>query len=295
MASESDPRTRRAVVIAFGLQKGGANKTSVATNVADGLARLGARVLVIDVDSNYGATNALLGGEDAQRPGAFELMLGRGKPEAVIVKSDEAVLPTGVDFVPADRRLEKLARELEKRRIPEHRALDKAVAALRSSYDYILLDTGPSASPGTKAAYCVADWFVIVAQAQPLCEVPIMNTLSDLREAQHGPNPGLKLAGIVLSNVNERTVVQREFLRPIRERFKSEDEAEPKFAVISAGTCVPRSQGARQTVLQFAPRSKVAAQYRDLARRLHRQIQRGSMKTKSVRGEEHEERHVQAV
>lgn len=279
-------------VIGFGLQKGGANKTTVATNVAHALARLGNRVLLIDVDANYGATNALLGPDfhEEDHPGAFELMTGKGDPSRLVLRGGEngIRLPDGVDFISADRRLETLPRILWEREIAEHRVLP--LKQLREiGYDYILLDTGPSVSPGTKSAYCEADWFVIVSEAQPLCEVPITNTLTDLRQAQRGPNPNLKLAGIVLSSVAERTVVQREFLQPIRERFQSSGEREPGFAIISAATVVQRAQAEQRTVLEFAPRSKVARQFENLAARLHARIQ------SQLEEERHERRYAQAV
>jgi chromosome partitioning protein len=130
-------------------RKGGVGKSSVATHLAAALAIRGARVLVIDMDSQASTTAMLLDEVDDEAPTTTELLLGQARLADIIRPSTRA----GVDIAPACSELTraqfaiagKTGRETILRR------------ALRDvDYDIVLIDTAPELQLATMNALVAA-------------------------------------------------------------------------------------------------------------------------------------------
>jgi cellulose biosynthesis protein BcsQ len=66
--------------------------------------------------------------------------------------------------------------------------------ALRARFDYILLDTAPSATPATIAAYRSADWMLLTTLPEPLSVEGLEEAIEDVADAQQHMNPNLRRA-----------------------------------------------------------------------------------------------------
>lgn len=130
-------------------RKGGVGKSSVTTHLAAGLAIRGARVLVIDMDSQASTTSMLLDQLDDDAPTTTELLLGQAKLENIIQTSTRE----RVDVAPACGELTraqfaiagKTGRETIVRR------------AIRDvDYDIVLIDTAPELQLATLNALVAA-------------------------------------------------------------------------------------------------------------------------------------------
>jgi chromosome partitioning protein len=130
-------------------RKGGVGKSSVATHLAAALSIRGARVLVIDMDSQASSTAMLLDALDDEAPTTTQLLLGQARLEGIIQASTRA----GVDIAPACGELTraqfaiagKTGRETILRR------------ALRDvDYDIVLIDTAPELQLATLNALVAA-------------------------------------------------------------------------------------------------------------------------------------------
>src|SRR4029453_9383836 len=136
-------------IIAVANRKGGVGKSSVTTHLAAALGIRGARVLVVDMDSQASTTSMLLEHLDDDAPTTTQLLLGQAKLESII----QASTREGVDVAPAWGELTraqfaiagKTGRETILRR------------ALRDvDYDLAVIDTAPELQLATLNALVAA-------------------------------------------------------------------------------------------------------------------------------------------
>ena len=147
------------------------------------------------------------------------------------------------------------------------RILIKPLSSLRGKYDYIFLDTAPNATAPTIASYIAADWFCISVIPETFALNGMRECLKDIRRARQPElNPGLTLLGIVVSGLDQRVTLARQYTAEIHESFKVEGSPSRMFdTTISRAAAVPRVQKLGKTLFQTDSTHKVAKQYMSLA------------------------------
>lgn len=260
-------------VVAFGNQKGGVTKTSTVVNLAAALSERNKRVLIWDLDVNCGSTRLCGLPQGLNVFGTYEVMVGEESPEDVIIRPgdlDTVNLPENVNLIAASTKLEGIEAELAAKHGPfatSHNALKKPIASLDGQYDYIFLDTSPSMTPPTKAAYMAARYFVLTAVPERLAIEGLVNAIQYIKHARESGNPYLRLMGVVMNQVPGRpTRLSRTLLEEVDRHFGVGDEFMRRFeASISASTIVPSVQQQGLSLFDAAPDHKVTQQYRELA------------------------------
>lgn len=121
--------------IAFLNQKGGVGKSTSSQSVSVGLARLGKKVLAVDVDPQGNFTKGL-GAYHPEKPSIYEILKGEVTPENAIIQKE------GVDIIPADLRLS----QFEYLELPGKEFLLKNRFSDFdfTKYDYVVFDCAPS-------------------------------------------------------------------------------------------------------------------------------------------------------
>jgi chromosome partitioning protein len=272
---------KETIVITVGMQKGGVAKTTNTLHLAVALALSGRRCLVWDVDVNHGATKRLNIPPEAFASTIHVLTGDIEVEEAILAWDDDAVdveLPENLDFIAASRDLERLDQELSRANkfYNPNDVLKPHIAKLRalSKYDYILIDTGPSAHTTTRAAYLVADYFILSLIPEKAAVDAIPDALQDIKDAtQSGLNPHLHLLGVILSCMDRRVALARRYEEFIAERFRAANAEPMKFkTTIGRAAAIGRAAVHGKTVLEAEPSHAVARQFLDLALEVEERI-----------------------
>lgn len=264
-------------VIAVGNQKGGVGKTTNTVHLAAALGERGKRCLIWDLDMNHGAT-LHLGVPPEAFDGTFMVLTEERAPDEVIITEDEpdVELPQNVHLIPSSRELERVEAVLAARDrfYDPRRILVAPLASLRGKYDYIFLDTAPNATAPTIASYVGADWFIISVIPESFALNGMRECLKDIRRARQPElNPSLSLLGIIVSGLDQRITLSRQYTAEINESFKVEGSPSRMFqTTISRAAAVPRVQKMGKTLFQTDPGHKVAKQYMSLAGEVEERI-----------------------
>lgn len=279
MNTESNTTNRRAQIIAVGNQKGGVGKTTNTVHIAAALGERGRKCLIIDLDPNDTATRHF-GIEGEAFLGSYELLTGDEAPGDLAMNETEAEFefPKGVSLIPSRRKLENVDEVLPEKHGKFFSPRDILLEPLQTvinKYDYILLDTAPNSKVPTKAAYLVADWFLLTAMPEPFAVTGLTDALHDIQDAQKKLNPGLKLLGVIIAGVDRRTSLSNSLTEYVQTAFSTPDGESAKFrTIISRSTVIPSAQKAGKTVFQTNPDHVVAQQYRALATEIEDRLEK---------------------
>jgi chromosome partitioning protein len=242
-------------VFALAMQKGGVGKTTTTLNLGVGLARRGARVLLIDLDPQANLTEGLGVDPRAFEYSSYELLLNPRRGAAFATLSTRS----GVDLVPATVALAGAEQELagtKGRELLLRRALPNA----HKQYDYILIDSPPSLGLFTLNALIAADAVIVPLQAH-VYALRSMPQLEAVIALAHRVHERLAIGGIVCTFVDRRTNLSQVVEQQIRARYgKLVFET-----VIPISTRLAEAPAAGEPISSYAPASPGALAYAGLA------------------------------
>jgi chromosome partitioning protein len=202
-----------ATVYAIANQKGGVGKTTTAVNLAACIAEAGYEALLIDMDAQANATVGLGIPKDSE-PSIYDVLAG----EATMA---EAIRPTGIEhlsLVPASPDLAGASVELPRIEGSELR-LREAIAPVRDTYTFTILDCPPSLGPLTVNALVASDRVIVPVQAEYFALEGLAGLLDTLGLIQRELNPRLTIAGMLLTMHDGRTRLAQDVEREVREHF----------------------------------------------------------------------------
>lgn len=249
-----------ASVIAFANQKGGVAKTTTVHSLGDALSELGRSVLLVDLDPQACLTYAMGVVADELDNTLHDVFAGRTTASAVLIENDgwPHLLPSSIDLAGAEvHLLTKTGREF---------VLAKALRPLLDSYDYILVDCGPSLGILTINGLTAADWVAVPFQCDTLSHRGVGQLLETVSDVRSFTNENLAVLGGIATMFDSRTRLAREVLASVHEEhgLKVFDPPIPK-SVRAA-----EAPGKGRSVLRHAKSSKPAMAYRELAKSIEK-------------------------
>ncbi|MBL8286643.1 MAG: ParA family protein [Rubrivivax sp.] len=195
-------------------QKGGVGKTTTTVNLAAGLAQVGQRVLVIDLDPQGNATMGSGIDKRALPASVYDVLL----ESAGIVEARQRSAKGGYDIVGANRELAGAEVELVNQERRERR-LKRALLPVRDQYDFVLVDCPPSLSLLTLNGLVAAHGVIVPMQ----CEYFALEGLSDLvntiKQVHANLNPDLQLIGLLRVMFDPRITLQQQVSDQLKAHF----------------------------------------------------------------------------
>jgi chromosome partitioning protein len=237
-------------ILALANQKGGVGKTTTAINLAAGLAELGMRVLLVDIDPQGNSSTGLGIRPDARKKTSYDLIVDGTDLQDVVIETglpNVMIIPANADLSSAD--------------------LDIVSSERRSyllhayGFDYILIDCPPALSLLTINALVACNSVLVPLQCEFFALEGLSQLMLTIRDVRRSANPDLRIEGVVLTMHDKRN----------RLTAQVEADARANMGDLVMRTTIPRNVRISEApsyalpVLTYDPSSKGAEAYRALA------------------------------
>ena len=198
-----------AKIIAISNQKGGVGKTTSSISIGSGLANLGKRVLLCDLDPQANLTSGL--GVKSPEFTIHGAMLGEYEIKPYQVNDRLAFLASSS----AISSFEKLKGD----EINREFILKETLASCMDKFDYIILDCPPNLGLITVNAFVAAHSVYTPLEAQLYSTDGLIKVIDMVNKVNKRLNPELALKGIFFTRFDRRKILKRETLESIKESY----------------------------------------------------------------------------
>jgi chromosome partitioning protein len=241
-------------------QKGGVGKTTSTINMAAYLARLGQKVLVVDLDPQANATSCLGVDKLSVQGGTYEALLGEPNIFPYVLLNERlqlSLLPSSQSLAGAEVELvDELARESR---------LRKAILSIADRYDYVLVDCPPSLGLLTVNGLMAAVNGVIVpVQCEYLALEGLGQLTQTIEKVRSALFPELVVRGVVLTMFDNRTNLSTDVVAEVNRHFPDQVFK----SVIPRSVRLAEAPSYGLPISEYAPTSVGALAYEALAKEL---------------------------
>ena len=200
-------------------QKGGVGKTTTTVNLAAGLAKVGQRVLMIDLDPQGNATMGSGVDKRQLKLTVYDVLLESASIAEARTQSDK--LKEGgcsYDILGANRELAGAEVELVEVERREKR-LKLAIAAVDQEYDFVLIDCPPSLSMLTLNGLCCAHGVIVPMQCEYFALEGLTDLVNTIKQVKANLNDDLQIIGLLRVMFDPRITLQQQVSDQLKAHF----------------------------------------------------------------------------
>ena len=200
-------------------QKGGVGKTTTTVNLAAGLAKVGQRVLMVDLDPQGNATMG--SGVDKRKLEltVYDVLLESASIAEARVQSDK--LKSGgwsYDILGANRELAGAEVELVNEERRETR-LRQAIEPVAAQYDFVLIDSPPSLSILTLNGLCCAHGVIVPMQCEYFALEGLTDLVNTIKQVKANLNDKLQIICLLRVMFDPRITLQQQVSEQLKSHF----------------------------------------------------------------------------
>ncbi|MEY8349081.1 sporulation initiation inhibitor protein Soj [Bacillus cereus] len=243
-------------IIAIANQKGGVGKTTTSVNLGAGLAQVGKKVLLIDIDAQGNATTGVGIEKSELDQCIYNVLVEDAEVQGVIQKTATEnldVLPATIQLAGAEIELvPTISREVR---------LQRALQPIRNKYDYIIIDCPPSLGLLTINALTAADSVIIPVQCEYYALEGLSQLLNTVRLVQKHLNKNLAIQGVLLTMLDARTNLGIQVIDEVKKYFRDKVYR----SIIPRNVRLSEAPSHGKPIMQYDAKSRGAEVYKDLA------------------------------
>jgi len=237
--------------------KGGTGKTTTVLNLGAALTRKKKKVLLIDLDSQCNLTSAL--GLESGGKGIGDLLLGNCSIQDVIIKIGN------LHAIPSTERLLDIEFQLNNEPGREY-MLREQLEKVSDKYDYIIIDCPPSLNTLSTNSLVAAHYFIVPMQAENFAFIGLDRIMTISEKVKKRMNPGLQIAGILFVKLDHRTKFSHAVISNLSENPNFKGKLFNTY--IRQDISLMESAAFKQTIFDYAPKSRGAEDFKDFANEL---------------------------
>lgn len=258
----------KAKVITINNRKGGVGKTSITLGVGTTLAKIGYKVLLVDLESQNNLTTGCLSADvfNDNSPILFDTIYARATKKTDAPWYNRIPwhhVAENLEIIPSSRRMAGIENVLVKYSNPLS-VIPYYVDCIRERADYIFLDCPPTSGLVTLNAYMASDLILVPALLEDDSLAGALDVAKDIRTYINKSRPSSRISGIILNQYNIRALLRQS----VRQNF---DKCFPGLVmdtVIHQSIVVGEAKRARKGVMEYAPKSTVAEDFLNLVKEL---------------------------
>ena len=200
-------------------QKGGVGKTTTTVNLAAGLAKVGRKVLMIDLDPQGNATMGSGVDKRQLELSVYDVLLESASVAEARVTSDKLIeAGCSYDILGANRELAGAEVEMVSLDRREKR-LRTALATIGAEYDYVLIDCPPSLSLLTVNGLCAAHGVIVPMQCEYFALEGLTDLVNTIKQVHANLNKNLQIVGLLRVMFDPRITLQQQVSEQLKSHF----------------------------------------------------------------------------
>lgn len=258
-ARSNSSKLPRPVIISIAQNKGGTGKTTTTVNLGAALAKLGAKVLLVDLDPQANLSSGT--GIDVVNLDASMYQVFTDRNMSLLDVAQERI---GLTIAPAHISMVTLEMDLVNRNGREW-ILKRKLEPLHGQFDYILMDCPPSLGLSVTNALATSHYVLLPVQTQAYALYGVPQLMEMINVVRDDLNPNLQVLGVLLTFTN-RTRLSREVEDEIKNYFQGEVFSTP----IRQNIKIAEAPLSYQSILTYAP--EVAEDYIKLAEEVEKRV-----------------------